>query len=232
MKLAHAFILFNFVVVTASGLLGIFGFVLMPVHGMEWVLDDWLARLPALWMAKGSLRLEVMNSKPRCNSWSNWVTVDASYYNDAIWCLKSSATPLFVQHSTQTNSMETPRLCTTSPISYGGIQQRTVDSPHKGPIIWNTFPCHNVIMETIRSVNIVGPWSESISWFRRSSGLKHDAFSGDNSCMRLSMKWLSEIKQTFGHWISRAIYNSLVKWTKDIYFAANTSAANVRRIFI
>ena len=61
----------------------------------------------------------------------------------ASWHVKSPATPLFVQSFVRLYFREDTKAQHFLPF-VSGIQW-LVDSPHKGPVTWETFPCHDII---------------------------------------------------------------------------------------
>ena len=75
--------------------------------------------------------------------WASAIT-SAYHYSDVTlvsWHLKSLATQLFVQAHNKGN-IKVPHNW-----RFGlGIHQWLVDSPHKGPVLRNAFPCHDIIM--------------------------------------------------------------------------------------
>ena len=68
-------------------------------------------------------------------TWNHWVTSMYIY-------------KLFVQQLAQANEAENIKSlqhwCFVR-----GIHQWVVDSPHKGPVMWKAFPCHDAIMQTL-----------------------------------------------------------------------------------
>ena len=68
-----------------------------------------------------------------------------------LWCLKSQATQLFVPWLVQANIKENIKNSTL-----------LVDSHHKGPVMWQTFSCHEVIMGlTLLSAHIVARFARA-----------------------------------------------------------------------
>ena len=62
------------------------------------------------------------------------------------WHLKSLATQMFVQQLVQASIKATLKLCTTW-LLLRENHQWLVDSPHKGPVMWIVFSCHDVMMD-------------------------------------------------------------------------------------
>ena len=52
------------------------------------------------------------------------------------------------QHLVQASKKETPKLRLTGPL-WWRIHQAPVDSPHKGPVMRKSFPCHDVIISIL-----------------------------------------------------------------------------------
>ena len=67
----------------------------------------------------------------------------------ASWCLKSLSTRLFVQQHSSWQK-KSSKLPITGPTWEESTRHRIhwwlVDSPHKQPVMWSMYPCHNVIM--------------------------------------------------------------------------------------
>ena len=85
---------------------------------------------------------------PRCH-WSKPLTINITLASEcASWRLKSPAKPLFVQpHAQKTYLKENVKAPRLWPF-VRGIRRSPVDSPHKGPVTWNLFACHDVFMRT------------------------------------------------------------------------------------
>ena len=70
------------------------------------------------------------------------------YCSDVTWAtkgLKSMTTRSFVQQLLQLLTTNKHQCAALLPLSEG-VHQWPVDSPHKWPVMWKDFPCHDVIM--------------------------------------------------------------------------------------
>ena len=84
-----------------------------------------------------------------CNNDKDITFVIGWHYSDvtwASWCLGSPATQVFVQQFVRANIKETPKLRNTGHLWKEPTGRPPVDSPHKGPVTQNVFPCHGLIM--------------------------------------------------------------------------------------
>ena len=59
------------------------------------------------------------------------------------YCLRSSATILFVSQLIRDNTKENIKGSHQWPF-VRGTHRVPVDSPHKGPVMWRSYPCHDV----------------------------------------------------------------------------------------
>ena len=73
----------------------------------------------------------------------------------ASWCLKSLATGLFVQQSVWASIKENIKTWLLAFVR--GIHRWLVDSPHKGPVMWKLFLCHDIIMYSGDELNTMRP---------------------------------------------------------------------------
>ena len=78
--------------------------------------------------------------------------------------LNSPASQLIVEQFVQADIKENIKALDHSPFEKE-IHQSTVDSSHKGPVIWEVFPCHDVIMSSWRSTLPIleFPWMYCLS---------------------------------------------------------------------
>ena len=71
-----------------------------------------------------------------------------AHYNDVTrtwWRLGSQTIQLFVQMLVQTNIKANIKSAHHWPF-VTGINWCSLDSPHKGPVMWKAFPCHDIVM--------------------------------------------------------------------------------------
>ena len=75
------------------------------------------------------------------------------------WChmsVRSQATWLF-NSLLRLTAKKTSKLCITGPL--WGESPVTSGSPHKGPVMWEAFPCHDIIMHAWSSADC-SPWNK------------------------------------------------------------------------
>ena len=119
--------------------------VLVPTMFTRWQLlwnlwygIEWVPRWPELLLAC----LAVIYGRKMTHLIVNPVGV---FYTFITWASRQlqSATTRLVLQLVQANKKS--KLSITGPF-VGRIYRWSLDSPHKGPVMWKAFPCHDVIM--------------------------------------------------------------------------------------
>ena len=81
----------------------------------------------------------------QCSDHARSALTHCSDATRALWRLRSPTIQLFVQPCVHTYIKENIKAMRYWPF-VRGIHRWAVDSPHKGPVTWTMFPCHDVFM--------------------------------------------------------------------------------------